>query len=279
MATFDSTEIDLIARDIQHSDRLKRLTALKQLHAIVQSEMRQRPLNAILDAIYLHLLKCYYDQFESCRSLAIAIVGEFVHKLDARQPFVCEYIVPAIRKRVGLAEMHESSEEVQLQLLGQVAAICARQAATDGDGATRDGGESMVARAHADIADIVVRNLANRFADAQRQCCDIVLRLAVSGNRFAPHAERLVDPLIRMLRHRQSSSRIAAIETLGLSIYKFHPDPPSPSPTHTHTHTRRTPHSLHCKCKFIRGVFFSMLYARGTFAARSPFPGCSFVGA
>lgn len=228
MAKLKNIEIDLIARDIQQPDRSKRQAALKRLHETVQSETDHHALNAILDEIYLHLLKCYYDKFESCRSLAIAIVCEIVHKLGGRQPFVYEYIVPAIRKRIGLAEMHESSEEIQLQLLRQVATICAEQSV---DGAMTDDAEPMVVRAYNDIIDIVVKNLTNCFADAQRQCCAIVQCLAMPSNRFAVNAERLVDPLIRMLKHRQSSSRITAIETLGLSRYIF----TGFSIQHTHT--------------------------------------------
>lgn len=208
-AKLEKFAIDLIARDIQHLDRSKRQAALKRLLEIIQNEADTEVLNTILNEIYLHLLKCYYDKFESCRALAIAIVSEFVHKLHGHEPFFYEFIIPAVRKRIGLAEMHEPSEEIQLQLLQQIAAIVSKCISDGGLGGDR------MARVYDDIVDIVMKNLANCFGDAQKQCCEIVKALAIACTEFRVKAECLVDPLIGMLKHRQSSSRIAAIETLG----------------------------------------------------------------
>lgn len=206
MATLAKIEIDSIMRDIQHSDRSKRQTALQRLFETVHAETDDTVLKAILNVIYLHLLKCYADKFESCRALTISVVSEFLQQLHNHEPFFYEFIVPIIRKRIGLAELHECSEEIQLQLLQQVEAIVATSTTSSRD---------SIERAYNDIIDIVVRNLSNCFAPAQKQCCAIVKALAIACNRFGGRAECLVDPLIGMLKHRQSSSRITAIETLG----------------------------------------------------------------
>lgn len=199
-------EFDLMLRDIQCSDRLKRQFALQQLYEIVQVETNDE-LKVILDQIYLHLLKCYSDRYESIRSLAIAIVSQVLANIENYEHFFEEIIVPAIRKRIGLSEMLEPSEEIQLQLLKQIHEIVVKFRSNRS--------ENSMCRLYNDVIDIVLRNLSNCFADAQRQCCGIVKELANATEQFHMKAEYLVEPLILMLKHRQSNSRILAIETLG----------------------------------------------------------------
>lgn len=199
-------EFDLILRNIQCSDRVKRQSALQQLYEIVQVETNDE-LKVILDQIYLHLLKCYSDRYESIRSLAIAIVSQVLMNIENYEHFFEEIIVPAIRKRIGLSEMLEPSEEIQLQLLKQIHEIVVKFRS--------NGKENSMCRLYNDVIDIVLRNLSNCFADAQRQCCGIIKELANATEQFHMKAEYLVEPLILMLKHRQSNSRILAIETLG----------------------------------------------------------------
>lgn len=201
-----SLELEMLCKNIQSGEKSKRQTALKELLQIVSQQMNDVDLKKILDQTYLHLVKCYTDQFESTRSLAILIVNELLNRFHGRNEFFLDYIVPTIRRRIGLPEMVEESEEVQLQLLEQVGHIVDKFQSKDDD---------FLIRVYNDIMDILIRNLSNQYANAHRQCCQVIQLLANATQSFYMRAENLVDPLIALLCHRQSASRTTAVETLG----------------------------------------------------------------
>lgn len=199
-------ELEVIGKNIQSTERSVRLKALKKLLEIVSNQSNDNDLKKLLDQIYLHLIKCYTDPFESVRSLAISIVTQFLRSFETRDEFFLDYILPIIRRRIGLPELIEESEETQLQLLEQVHEIIEK---------FQSDGEDFLIRSYNDIIDITARNLANKYANAHRQCCDVIKTLAKATPSFRMRAEILVDPLIELLSHRQSASRTSAVETLG----------------------------------------------------------------
>lgn len=199
-------ELELLCKNIQSAEKTKRQTALKELLQIVSKQTNDTDLKKLLDQIYLHLVKCYTDQFESIRSLAISIVNELLNHFNERNQFFLEYILPTIRRRIGLPELVEESEEVQLELLEQVGRIVDKFQSND---------EDFLMRGYNDIMDIVIKNLTNQYANAHRQCCKVIQLLAVATPSFYMRAESLVDPLIELLCHRQSATRTTAVETLG----------------------------------------------------------------
>lgn len=199
-------ELEVLCKNIQSGEKSKRQTALKELLKIVSKQTNDEDLKKLLDQTYLHLVKCYTDQFESTRSLAISIVNELLIRFTARNEFFLEYILPTIRRRIGLPELVEESEEVQLQLLEQVGCIVDKFQSRE---------EDFLMRAYNDIMDIVTRNLCNQFASAHRECCKVIQLLAIATPSFYMRAENLVDPLIELLCHRQSATRATAVQTLG----------------------------------------------------------------
>lgn len=199
-------DLELLCKNIQSNEKSKQQTALKELLGVVAQQKNDVDLKRVLDQTYLHLVKCYTDRFESTRSLAILIVNEFLTRFDGRNDFFLDYILPTIRRRIGLPEMIEESEEVQLQLLEQIGQIVDKFQSTD---------EDYLMRVYNDLMDILIRNLSNQYANAHRQCCKVIQLLAIATPSFYMRAENLVDPLIALLSHRQSATRTTAVETLG----------------------------------------------------------------
>lgn len=199
-------KLEILCKNIQSIEKSQRINALKDLLKIVSDQTDEEDLRQLLDQVYLHLVKCYTDRFESIRSLSISIVSEFLQKFCVRNEYFLEYIIPTIRRRIGLPELHENSEEMQLQLLEQVWEIVEKFQSKDDD---------LLMRAYNDIMDILIRNLANQYPNAHRQCCKVIQLLAIATTSFYVRAESLVDPIIDLLSHRQSSTRTIAVETLG----------------------------------------------------------------
>lgn len=205
-----NVELEVLCKKIQSTEKKVRQTALKELLEIVSTQTDDNSLKTILEQTYLYLIKCYADRFEAIRSLAISIVDEFLKNFQMRVDFFLDYILPTIRRRIGLPEMIEDSEELQFQLLQQIEGIVDKFHAKD---------EDFLMRTYNDIIDIVTRNLSNKFANAHKQSCKVIQVLAKATPSFYMRAESLIDPLIELLSHRQSPSRITAIETLGKCIF------------------------------------------------------------
>lgn len=203
----------LWCKNIQSNDKSIRQAALKDLLKAVSEQAGDDDLKYLFDQTYLHLIKCYADRFEATRSLAISVVDQFLHSFGTRNEAILDYIVPTMRRRIGLPELIESSEEIQLELLEQLELIVDKFRTTKDD----DGDHLM--RSYNDIIDIAARNLGNQYSDAHRQCCKVIQVLAVATSSFYMRAECLVDPLIELLSHRQSATRVTAIETLGKRIF------------------------------------------------------------
>lgn len=210
--SIESLEV-LWCKNIQSNDKSIRQAALKDLLKAVAEQTGDDDLKCLFDHTYLYLIKCYADRFEASRSLAISVVDQFLHSFGTRNEAILDYIVPTMRRRIGLPELIESSEEIQLKLLEQLELIVNKFRSTkDSD----DGDQLM--RSYNDIIDIAARNLCNQYSNAHRQCCKVIQVLAIATPSFYMRAECLIDPLIELLSHRQSATRITAIETLGEEI-------------------------------------------------------------
>lgn len=199
-------ELEVLCKNIQSSEKSVRQRALKELLELVSKQTNDDDLKELFEGTYLHLLKCYADRFEATRSLAISVVNQFSDAFEMRNDFFLDYIIPTIRRRIGAPEMIEGSEELQLKLLEQLEGIVDKYRSKD---------EDFLMRSYNDIIDIVARNLTNPYSNAHRQCCKVIQVLATATPSFYMRAETLIDPLIELLSHRQSASRITAVDTLG----------------------------------------------------------------
>lgn len=205
-------ELETVRKNIQSVDKSQRQKALKDLLQIINESVNDDNLELILSETYLYLIRGYADKYESCRSLSISIVSQCLNRFENRNNFFLEYVIPTMRKRIGMSELIEDSEELQLQLLEQLQNIVVKFSSTDNKDDKED---DILMTVYNDIIDILQKNLQNRYANAARQCCEIIKSLAVATKSFHYRAEDLVDPLIKLLSHRQSASRVLAVETLG----------------------------------------------------------------
>lgn len=202
-------EMEMLCKNLQNAERSIRQAALNELLKIAakdsKSDMRTEQW---FDATYLYIIKCYADRFEICRSLAASIVSEFILNTSNTNDYYLDYIVPILKRRIGQGAIVEESEELRLQLVEQTLTI------VQVFSCTRDAEDSLM-RHYNDIIDIILKTLTDPYACVQRKSCEVINALARATRTFSFRAECLVDPLIALLSHRQSATRVIAIETLG----------------------------------------------------------------
>lgn len=211
MAVLDREFFDSVCVAIQSPEKQQRQSGLKRLLTYCESPAFTEDIALdAFDLIYLHVLKCYGDQFERTRALATSVVSEVLKKLP-RNDFYLNYIIPAISRRIGRPELVESSEELRLQWLEQLDEIVELYRATE-----EDGNKDCLLKNYNDFVDILKKTLTDPYPAAHRKSCAVVKSLARATPSFHYQSESFVKPLISMLKHKQSASRCAAIETLGI---------------------------------------------------------------
>lgn len=203
----EQVSVEIICKNLQSSERALRQKSLNQLLKIASKESDSEIVLAEwFDETYLHLIKCYSDRFESCRELTISVVTEFILNINPINSRYVECIIPVMRRRIGMTEIVEESEELRLKLLEQLHEIIRKLSASNGD--------DQFEQIYDDIVDIVLKTLTDSFASVHRKSCEIIKSLADATPSFSRRAESLVDPLIVLLNHRQYATRAEAIETL-----------------------------------------------------------------
>lgn len=204
---------------IQNQERMVRQRALKELLEFCQLEGNLTAENSMetFDLIYLCLIKCYSDRFEMCRSLSCSIVSEILKFLE-QNDYYLSLLVPVIAKRLAVQDVVEESEELRLQLLKQLNFIVNKYKNLSSTGTVRgqSDGDDLMLKPYNDIIDILKSCLLDSYPAILKECCDIIKVTAIASPSFHYRAEALADPLLSLLRHRQSSIRIAAIEALGI---------------------------------------------------------------
>lgn len=223
--TENKAKLDAWTVKIQNQERMVRQRALKELLEFCQNEENLSTENAveIFDSIYLCLIKCYSDRFEMCRSLSGSIVSELLKYLE-RNDYYLSLLVPVIAKRLAVQDVVEESEEMRLQLLQQLNFIINKYKDLNETGTVRgkSDGEDRLLKPYNDIVDILKCSLLDSYPAILKESCDIIKVTAVASPSFHYRAESLVEPLIFLLKHRQSPIRIAAIEALGIVALNIH---------------------------------------------------------
>ncbi|XP_053669886.1 dynein axonemal assembly factor 5 [Anopheles nili] len=195
---------------IQNPDRMVRQRALKNFEQnYIRNVETTEEVSRIFDDIYLHILRCYSDRFESVRILAVTALDTLLAKLPTNDYYL-EYVIPVLQKRIGQAETIEESEELRLQLLEQLEALVIKY--RDPDGSRGD----PLLKVFDNVVDVLIKTLRDPYPAAQKKSCDIVAALAEATPSLRYRAEALVAPAKSILVHRHSANRIAAIETLGI---------------------------------------------------------------
>lgn len=210
---------------IQNQDRMLRQRALKELLEFCGAEANLTSENAmeIFDSTYLCLIKCYSDKFEMCRSLSCSIVSELLKFLE-QNDYYLSLLVPVIAKRLAVQDVVEESEEMRLQLLKQLNFIITKYQDLNTTGTVREkaDGEDRLLKPYNDIVDILKASLTDAYPAVLKVACEVINVTAIASPSFHYRAETLADPLMRLLKHRQSPIRIAAVEALGVVALNIH---------------------------------------------------------
>lgn len=206
----DSIEMQLICKNLQSSERSIRQSALKDLLRIFEKNESDECVDRDewFNATYLFIIKCYSDRFEMCRSLAASIVSEFLLNSPNINDSHLDYVVTILRRRLGQGTIVEESEELRLQLAEQTLQVIQVFSANRNE-------TDPLMRHYNDIIEIVLKTLTDPYTCVQRKICEVIIALSQATRSFHVRAESLVDPLIDLLCHRQSATRVMAIDTLG----------------------------------------------------------------
>lgn len=206
-------QLDAVCQQIQNPDRRTRQLALQTLVDWLENspQVGEAKAKEVFDQMYLVLIKCYADRFEVCRHLAASAVSAVLVHLPDNQ-YYAENVVPVVARRIGQTEIIEESEEVRLLLVGQLLVVIRKFGSSDG---------MALQQCYNHIMDVLLKTLTDPYPAIPRLCCEVVEALATGCRSFPVRAEQLVAPLVTMLGHRQSPTRIAAIRTLGTVALKI----------------------------------------------------------
>lgn len=160
------------------------------------------------DELYLHLLKCYSDRFESVRDRAVLAVSAFLARLPPLD-FHLLNVVTTLAERMGQTETIEGSEEIRLLYVEQLHLMLSKYAKMGNVGVFRE--------CYPQVVKVLIKSIKDDFAAVQREGCATLVELArvAETHDLRPYTESLAVALYAMLNHRHSAARIAAIEALG----------------------------------------------------------------
>lgn len=199
-----------ICEKLQSQDRRAKISTLEILQekCLDTKECTESEALQIFDEIYLHLLKCYSDRFESVRDKAVETVGMFIERLPPND-FHLVNIISTLVDRMGHQETVEESEEIRLVFIQQLLILLKRFISMDRKTSLQD--------CYDDIVRILVKALKDSYPAVQREACACVTELAASADSFVfkSHAEPLAKALYGILNHKHSQARIAAVKALG----------------------------------------------------------------
>ncbi|XP_065364531.1 dynein axonemal assembly factor 5 [Calliphora vicina] len=202
--------VDQICEKLQLQDRRAKIETLKLLQqkCLDAKDTADIELLHIFDEIYLHLLKCYSDRFESVRDHAVQTVNMFLDCLPPND-FHLVNIVSTLAERMGQQETLEESEEIRLVFMQQLLKLETSFISSTNKCCMQD--------CYEDIIRIMVKALNDPYPAVQKEACACVTALASSADTyvFKPFAERLAKGLYGMLNHKHSQARIAAVHALS----------------------------------------------------------------
>ncbi|KAH8360017.1 hypothetical protein KR093_010218 [Drosophila rubida] len=200
-----------ICGELESSEHRRRNNALQRLCEQVEQAPETVSSDAIaadFDELYLHLLKCYDDRFESVRDHAVLAVNAFLERLPPSD-FHLLNVVATLADRMGQPETVEPSEEIRLRYVQQLHLMLRKYA--------RMGNVGVFRECYPQVVKVLVKSIRDEYAAVQREGCATLVQLArvADTQELRPFTEQLAIALYTMLNHRHSAARIAAIEALG----------------------------------------------------------------
>lgn len=200
--------VDVLCKNIQSAERAVRQKALNNLLQIVSFGLEPTYAKELFDTTYLHIIKCYSDKFETSRSLAASIFSKFIDSLPSNNDHYLGYLVPVLKRRIGMKEIVEDSEEMRLQLMQQLHQIVDKFK-------YKNEGEDRLLSSYNDIMDILLKTLTDPYSAVQQQACHVIKIMPKATPFQGGRVPLLAPSLINLLKHRHSPVRILAIETIG----------------------------------------------------------------
>lgn len=200
-----------ICADLESSEHRKRSTTLLKLREQCEQAPESVSTDAIagdFDELYLHLLKCYSDRFESVRDCAVLAVSAFLERLPPLD-FHLLNVVSTLVERMGQTETVEASEEIRLLYVQQLHLMLRKYAVMGNVGVFRE--------CYPQVVKVLIKSIKDDYARVQREGCATLVQLCrvAETHDIRPYTESLAIALYTMLNHRHSSVRISAIEALG----------------------------------------------------------------
>lgn len=205
-----------ICSDLESSDRRLKTTVLDELldkcKEATNSESADK-IADVFDKLYLHLLKCYEDRFESVRSKAIQVVSAFLSSLPPTD-FHLMNVVSTLAERMGKAETVEPSEEIRLLYIAQLNLMICLYEKMENVGVFRE--------CYPLVVKILIKSIKDDYPVVQREGCSAVVTLSrlADTQEFRPFTESILLPLYTMLNHKHAQARISAIQAIArLSLH------------------------------------------------------------
>ncbi|XP_034486482.1 dynein assembly factor 5, axonemal-like isoform X1 [Drosophila innubila] len=201
----------LICTELESSDHRKRSATLLQLREQCEKAPESVSSDAIaadFDELYLHLLKCYADRFESVRGRAVQAVSAFLERLPPLD-FHLLNVVSTLAERMGQTETVEPSEEIRLLYIEQLHLMLRKYAKMGNVGVFRE--------CYPQVVKVLIKSIKDDYAAVQRNGCATLVELSRVADtmELRPFTESLAVALYTMLNHRHSAARISAVEALG----------------------------------------------------------------
>lgn len=205
-----------ICSDLESSDRRLKTTVLDEVldkcKEATNSESADK-IADVFDKLYLHLLKCYEDRFESVRSKAIQVVSAFLSSLPPTD-FHLMNVVSTLAERMGKAETVEPSEEIRLLYIAQLNLMICLYEKMENVGVFRE--------CYPLVVKILIKSIKDDYPVVQREGCSAVVTLSrlADTQEFRPFTESILLPLYTMLNHKHAQARISAIQAIArLSLH------------------------------------------------------------
>ncbi|XP_022210995.2 dynein assembly factor 5, axonemal [Drosophila obscura] len=220
MSLMNCDEIEQNAKtdceELESTDRAQKTKALKRMLSWVENcndDNSTELLAKYFDRLYLHLLKCYHDRFESVRDGAVRLVDAYLERLPPMD-FNLLNVLSTLTERMGQSETLEPSEEIRYLYIGQLHLMVRKYAKMGNVGVFRE--------CYNLVVKVLIKAIRDEYPVVQREACTTLVALCSVAEtaELRPYTEQLAVALYGMLNHKHAPARISAVAALGrLSLH------------------------------------------------------------
>jgi dynein assembly factor 5 len=190
---------------LQSEDKKKKKIALEELSKFLHEHDSELEVTEKVN-IYKHILRCFSDETEACRELAVKIVTDIIASLERKEDYFI-YLMPALVQRLGGQEIVEPSEEVRLLKVSLL--HCA----------VNKYHQTLLSSYLNDIIQILLNTLVDPYPKIKKESCECAADLAEAiPGHFYTHSQSLIVPILQSVTHQHYKVRIVAITAIGKFI-------------------------------------------------------------